>query len=699
ATTVTSVGPAYIFRNVWNRAQMYQRTPLDSDDRQPFFKSGSDSSLGDGRRYVFHNTMLQAVQPGLVNTLGGGFGMGGTGSSQLINNTFSRNNIYHLWKPGRGAVYQAGAGNQFSNDLYNGTPGDAAMTNGLSGTPVYAAGHGWTSEANGNYQIAAGTPGHGQGVRIANFNDGAAAPDVGAHQSGTTSMRFGIAAATSSSSTGGVTGPIVTPPPAPPPPAPPPPIVTPPPAPPPAGSGSTSPSLGLNASTYALSAGSSVTFIVTVSGNSGTPTGIISFRSNGVAIANCGSVGLSNGGASCTTASLSGGSHAITGVYSGDSKYAVGQAGPITVGVTGGTSTVSLPTSFGMDSSSYTTSTGQSVTFTASIPGNGGTALFLAGGAAISGCGAVVVTNGRASCTTSGLGAGDHAIKAVYSGSGAYGAGTAGPITQTVKAGFTIAGPALNVQGLWWGSASESGWGVNLTHQGNIVFATWFTYDAAGNGQWLVMSHGAKTGDNTFAGTLYRTTGPAFSEAVFDPARVALTAVGSANFAFTDSNNATFTATVDGVTVSKPITRQVYGAQLPTCSAGGSPGAAPNYQDLWWRPGGTESGWGLNLTHQGDVLFMTWFTYDQSGKGMWLVASKVSKTSNGNYSGTLYRTTGPAFNSASWDPSRVSTTPVGSVSFSFGDANNGVFSYTLNGISQSKPITREVFSTPATVCS
>ena len=71
ATTATSVGPAYIFRNVWNRAQMYAgRT--DTDDRQPFFKSGGQDTLGYGRRYVFHNTMLQAVQSGLQYPLGAG---------------------------------------------------------------------------------------------------------------------------------------------------------------------------------------------------------------------------------------------------------------------------------------------------------------------------------------------------------------------------------------------------------------------------------------------------------------------------------------------------------------------------------------------------------------------------------------------------------------------------------------------------
>jgi hypothetical protein len=307
------------------------------------------------------------------------------------------------------------------------------------------------------------------------------------------------------------------------------------------------------------------------------------------------------------------------------------------------------------------------------------------------------VSQGIATCATSGLGAGTHAIRAQYSGSGSYGAGIAGPITQTVNASSTSV-PRVNVQGLWWGSASESGWGINLTQQGDIVFATWFTYDAAGNGQWLVMSSGARTGDNSFAGTLYRTTGPAFSDAAFDPSRVVVTAVGSATLVFSDANNGVFTANVDGATVTKAITRQIYGSQVPTCTAGGSAGATPNYQDLWWRPNAAESGWGINITHQGDVLFVTWFTYDASGRGLWLVASNVAKTSNGNYTGTLYRTTGPAFDTAKWNAASVSTVAVGTVNLAFSDANNGVFSYTLNGVSQSKPITREVYSSPATVC-
>jgi hypothetical protein len=259
---------------------------------------------------------------------------------------------------------------------------------------------------------------------------------------------------------------------------------------------------------------------------------------------------------------------------------------------------------------------------------------------------------------------------------------------------------AVNVQSLWWASpaGSESGWGLNITQQGDIVFATWFTYDTDGSGLWLVMSEGRRqAGTNTFQGTLFRTTGPAFSSPTFDPTRVTVSPVGTATLTFADANNGSFAYAVNGVSQTKAITRQVYASPVPTCTAGGTPGASPNFQDLWWR-GPSESGWGVNLTHQGDTLFATWFTYDAAGKGLWLVASDVRKTATNTYSGALFRTTGPAFSASPWNPSQVAVTNVGSVTFTFSDANNGTFAYTVNGVSQSKPITRQVFSSPATVC-
>ena len=263
----------------------------------------------------------------------------------------------------------------------------------------------------------------------------------------------------------------------------------------------------------------------------------------------------------------------------------------------------------------------------------------------------------------------------------------------------TVAPPSFNVEGLWWRAPanSEPGWGMNLTHQGDVVFATWFTYDTDGSGMWLVMT-GAKTADNTYSGTLYRTTGPSFDSTPYDATKFVATAVGTGTLTFTDHDNGTFAYTVNSVSQTKPITREVFASPVPTCTTGGTPGAVPNYQDLWWHsPANSEPGWGINLTHQGDIIFATWFTYGTDGKGLWIVMTGTKSAPN-TYGGTLYRTSGSAFSAAPYDPTKFVPTEVGNGTFTFSDANNGVFAYTLNGVTQSKPITREVFQSPATVC-
>ena len=121
-----------------------------------------------------------------------------------------------------------------------------------------------------------------------------------------------------------------------------------------------------------------------------------------------------------------------------------------------------------------------------------------------------------------------------------------------------------------------------------------------------------------------------------------------------------------------------------------SPG--PNYEGSWWNaPAGSESGWGINLAHQGDVIFATWFTYDAAGRAWWM-SMTANRTGNSVFSGTLFETHGPAFNTP-FNPNAVSYFPVGAGTLTFSDADNGTFAYTVNGIAQTKAITRMVFAT------
>ena len=192
ASAIDSVGPLYIFRNVYDRSRKLYSTAADSDDRGPFFKAGSALSIGNGRRYVFHNTSLQAANPGGSYGLGAGAGLIGNGS-QRLNNTVSRNNVFYIWKSHWESIATVGgSGNDLDFDLYNGTISGitGAEQHGVRTTPTFAIGHG--AGMSGLYQLAPGSAGHGTGARIANFNDLHAAPDMGAHQSGTPAMQFGV---------------------------------------------------------------------------------------------------------------------------------------------------------------------------------------------------------------------------------------------------------------------------------------------------------------------------------------------------------------------------------------------------------------------------------------------------------------------------------------------------------------------------
>src|SRR5262249_3147984 len=109
--------------------------------------------------------------------------------------------------------------------------------------------------------------------------------------------------------------------------------------------------------------GEFVTFTATVTASGGTPRGQVSFLdgTNGL-----GSGTLSSGQASFGTAALTKGSHSITAVYSGDTTFADSTSPVVNQSVLASTSTLLV-------SGPNPSLPGQSVTFTASVSGSGGT--------------------------------------------------------------------------------------------------------------------------------------------------------------------------------------------------------------------------------------------------------------------------------------------------------------------------------------
>jgi len=212
----------------------------------------------------------------------------------------------------------------------------------------------------------------------------------------------------------------------------------------------------------------------------------------------------------------------------------------------------------------------------------------------------------------------------------------------------------------------------------------------------------SKTGLDTYSGTLYRTTGPPLNAVPFDPALVQRVEVGSGTLSFSGGDNGTFSYTVNGISQTKSITRQVFGP-LPQCTWGAVSdlGLATNYTDLWWAQGGAESGWGINFTHEGDVIFAAWFTYDFSGAALPLTVT-LRKAAPGVYSGTLIKTSGPPFFATPWVPAAVTRMEVGTATVAFANGNAATFTFTVTDggrtTTQTKSIRRQVFRAPGTVC-
>jgi lysyl endopeptidase len=277
-----------------------------------------------------------------------------------------------------------------------------------------------------------------------------------------------------------------------------------------------------------------------------------------------------------------------------------------------------------------------------------------------------------------------------YVAVGAWDPSVTGAYAINFSATPSTAGPT-NYTDLWWNSA-ESGWGLNVNDQGTTLFATLFTYDASGAPMWLVLANGALQSDGSFTGPLYRTTGSPFNAVPFGPSTPAQ--VGTMTLRFATAGAGTLSYTVNGTSVTKQITRQPFSTPATCTFTTGDRSAATNYQDLWWNP--SEPGWGVNVTHQGDILFATLFDYDLNGQGTWYVLANAPKTAPGVYSGALYRVTGPVFNANPWTP--TTPTQVGTMTFSFSSGNAGTLTYTVNGIQVTKSIQREVFSSPTTQC-
>ena len=116
--------------------------------------------------------------------------------------------------------------------------------------------------------------------------------------------------------------------------------------------------------------------------------------------------------------------------------------------------------------------------------------------------------------------------------------------------------PSVDYSALWW-NENESDWGLAITQQYGMIFATMYTYDASGNPVWYVASSCPLSG-NSCAGDLYQVTGGSAPTVVWNDAAKVVTKVGTVNFTFQNSSARTMIYTINGVSGSKVISRQLF---------------------------------------------------------------------------------------------------------------------------------------------
>lgn len=203
ATASTSMGPLYIYRNVFASSRV---SHIDPSGGMIIKTGGPTRTLtvdgqevpGDwGRRYIFHNTALQPN--GALNVFSG----------HGICNAVSKNNIFRV----RGDTYPSRRGdgppNDFRSDLTSGylaggfvrsmfVPSDRLEWFLAATVPVIKWGKVEYSRSGREFTITdpvvqAPNPAIDKGVRLPGFNDDyqGAAPDIGAFENGNPPLRFG----------------------------------------------------------------------------------------------------------------------------------------------------------------------------------------------------------------------------------------------------------------------------------------------------------------------------------------------------------------------------------------------------------------------------------------------------------------------------------------------------------------------------
>lgn len=110
--------------------------------------------------------------------------------------------------------------------------------------------------------------------------------------------------------------------------------------------------------------------------------------------------------------------------------------------------------------------------------------------------------------------------------------------------------------------------------------------------------------------------------------------------------------------------------------------AKQNHTNIWWKA--NESGWGLFVVDQQVIQFPSWYTYDEEGKATWFIGAAMP-TEDNVYQGKMFRYTGVPFDQISGNAADPAVL-VGDVTLNYANPRSMSFSYTVDGVTQSKEL-------------
>ena len=132
-------------------------------------------------------------------------------------------------------------------------------------------------------------------------------------------------------------------------------------------------------------------------------------------------------------------------------------------------------------------------------------------------------------------------------------------------------------------------------------------------------------------------------------------------------------------------------AALSFCASSFANTFSTDLSDLWFNE--KEAGWGVTVTQQREVVFLTFFIYGPDGRPAWYTgqASFAGQNAAGAvvYTGNMFQFTGPYFANF-FNPAAVSGRSVGTVKLT-AYIYQATLEYTIDGVTVNKSISRQTF--------